>query len=244
VFGFLHCYNLLLRILYPTPEKVDELNRFGVTDPRAGEEEEEVYDARAIARAESAEIMSRKFAERDQMKTRMIKQQKFQRRRKEQKRQKNVTDWQKKMKRSPFMVNLVAENERIDEENRVRLREESRRERLLAQQKAKVKNEIVLKALAESSDLEALRREKRAIQMEEKRLKALLDLEKTNAHRKQDLLAAQRAERQRKQAVKDHHRKARLDEMADKESMHAMLLREKLDISEQQYPGTFTSFGN
>ena len=56
-----------------------------------------------------------------------------------------------------------------------------------------MKNEIILKALSEQSDLDALRREKRAIQLEEKRLRALLDLEKTNGHRKQDLLAAQRA---------------------------------------------------
>jgi hypothetical protein len=37
-------------------------------------------------------------------------------------------------------------------------------------------------------------------------LKALLDLEKTNAHRKQDQLAAQRAERQRKQAIQEYNR--------------------------------------
>ena len=57
----------------------------------------------------------------------------------------------------------------------------------MSKRKEKVKNEIILKALAEASDLDALRAEKRLIAIEEKRLKALLDLEKTNASRKEDL---------------------------------------------------------
>jgi hypothetical protein len=46
--------------------------------------------------------------------------------------------------------------------------------------KQKAKNEIILKALSEFSDLEALRKEKRAIMDEEQRLKALLSLEKVS----------------------------------------------------------------
>lgn len=46
--------------------------------------------------------------------------------------------------------------------------------------KEKAKNEIILKALSEFSDLEALRKEKRAIMEEEQRLKALLSLEKVS----------------------------------------------------------------
>jgi hypothetical protein len=169
-------------------------------------DEDMMYDARAIARAESAQIMSQKFAQRDMMKQQLVEESRQKRVRKCIKKQKTAQNWQAKMKRSPFMVDLLAENERIDEDNKVRVREESRREKSLGKQKNAVKNEIVLKAIAETSDLDALRREKRAIQMEEKRLKALLDLEKTNGHAKLDLLAAQRAERQRKQAVIDYKR--------------------------------------
>jgi hypothetical protein len=61
-------------------------------------------------------------------------------------------------------------------------------------------------ALAEQSDLEALRQEKRAIQMEERRLKALLDIEKANAARAADRMAAARAEKQRKQAKVEFRR--------------------------------------
>ena len=72
----------------------------------------------------------------------------------------------------------------VYQENRMRLKEEARRERLLNKRKEKIKNEIILKALAESTDLEALREEKRAIAMEEKRLKALIDLEKAKLKKK------------------------------------------------------------
>lgn len=86
--------------------------------------------------------------------------------------------WKSKTKHSPFAVNLVAEDERITEENTIRLKEENDRRFTMEARKQKAKNEIILKALSEFSDLEALRREKRAIMDEEQRLKALLSLEK------------------------------------------------------------------
>jgi len=88
--------------------------------------------------------------------------------------------WKSKTKHSPFAVNLVAEDERITEENTIRLKEENDRRFTMEARKQKAKNEIILKALSEFSDLEALRREKRAIMDEEQRLKALLSLEKVS----------------------------------------------------------------
>lgn len=52
-------------------------------------------------------------------------------------------------------------------------------------QREQVKREILMKALAEASDLEALREEKRQLALQEKRIKALMDLEKTNVCRVQ-----------------------------------------------------------
>ena len=49
--------------------------------------------------------------------------------------------------------------------------------------------------------VQALRQEKRLIATEEKRLKALLDLEKTNGHRKGDLLVRTRLGRPYRQAI-------------------------------------------
>lgn len=92
------------------------------------------------------------------------------------------------------MVNLVAERERISEEHSVRISEvrssaihrrrrtesslscglavqETRRQYRVIKSQHEAKQEIILRALQEESDLEALRREKRAIMEEEKRLK-------------------------------------------------------------------------
>ena len=64
---------------------------------------------------------------------------------------------------SPFTVDLLAENERIDEELRVRQKFEAKRLKVLAKKKNRVKSDIILKALAETDDLAALRAEKRAL---------------------------------------------------------------------------------
>jgi len=64
---------------------------------------------------------------------------------------------------SPFTVDLLAENERIDEELRVRQKFEAKRLKVLAKKKDRVKSDIILKALAETDDLAALRAEKRAL---------------------------------------------------------------------------------
>jgi hypothetical protein len=93
-----------------------------------------------------------------------------------------------------------------DEELRLQALEESRRQKLLERRKDQVKAELILKALAEENDLDALRAEKRAILQEEARIKALLELEKAKLHRKADMYAAIRAERQRHRAKKEYRR--------------------------------------
>ena len=60
-------------------------------------------------------------------------------------REKRYRRWQEKTKHSPFAVNLVAEEERISEENAIRTKEESDRRRAIETRKEKAKNEIVLK---------------------------------------------------------------------------------------------------
>jgi hypothetical protein len=56
-----------------------------------------------------------------------------------------TTRWAEKTKNSPFAINLVAEDERIAEENQIRLKEESERRTLISSRKDKAKNEIILK---------------------------------------------------------------------------------------------------
>lgn len=57
-----------------------------------------------------------------------------------------------------------------------------------------------LQALSEFSDLEALRKEKRAILEEEQRLRALLSLEKVTVTGKADRIVAERAQKERHEA--------------------------------------------
>mmetsp|Transcript_14407 Transcript_14407/g.28680 ORF Transcript_14407/g.28680 Transcript_14407/m.28680 type:complete len:232 (+) Transcript_14407:70-765(+) len=169
---------------------------------------------RKIANKETAAILKTRYMERTQVKQKMLDEQaRFRRKRFESRQQKTASAIAKTQK-SPFLVDLLAENEKIDEENRVRLAEQSRRQKVFERRKEEAKNAIILKALQEASDLDALRREKRIIMEEERRLKALLDIEKTKAHRKADRLAAARAERQRKSA-KSEYRRAANKEMLD-----------------------------
>ena len=51
---------------------------------------------------------------------------------------------------------------------RVKIEEEARRAKVFEERKQKIKTEIILKALAESNDLEQLRQEKRLIQVHPK----------------------------------------------------------------------------
>jgi len=125
-------------------------------------------------------------------------------------------DPKQKERRSPFLVDLVAENERIDEEYKVRMHQQVRRRKNRERRREEIKNKIILQALEESNDVDALRREKRKILEEEKRLKALIEIEKTKiAHRKEDRIAAVRAERNRLRVKRDDQRalnKGNIDE--------------------------------
>lgn len=67
------------------------------------------------------------------------------------------------MQSSPFLVNLVTESQRLDEEHKARLAEEERRQNFMKKRKEKIKTEIILQALTEISDMEKLRLEKRSL---------------------------------------------------------------------------------
>lgn len=53
--------------------------------------------------------------------------------------------WKKITTKSPFGVDLVAEDERIQEENRIRATEDESRRKLAEGRREKVKSEIILK---------------------------------------------------------------------------------------------------
>jgi len=152
---------------------------------------------RQLARARAAHILSRKFTSRESVKAKMLENQEAVRARMRAERESTRRRWKLKTRHSPFLVDLVAENERLEEENKVRLAAEAHHLRLFSRQRIALKQHVITRALREDSDLDALRREKRAIVDEERRLKALLDLEKNHLKDKIDMQAAVRAERQR-----------------------------------------------
>ena len=143
-----------------------------------------------------------------------------------------------KTKSSPLAVNLVAEEDRVHEEMLIRTTEENSRKKTIQIEKETVKNEIILKALSEYSELDALRREKRAIMEEEQRLKALLALEKVTHSAKADRLVAERAQRQRKEAKFNHRRvtyKDSLDRIIEEERT-ALIKKHGLDKVTERPP--------
>ncbi len=182
---------------------------------------------------ETARILSQQSKERDRVKRQILDDREKFKAKMHMKREIRTEKWRQKLQKSPFRIDLVAESERLEEGNRVRLREEEKRAKVLEKRKMHVKNEIILRALQEASDLEALRAEKRMILKEENRLKAMLDLEKANSCRKSDLMAAVRAERQRKQMQLDYRRQQRLEYELAIKYRHREALKKKLGIEQE-----------
>ncbi|CAM9805707.1 unnamed protein product, partial [Ascophyllum nodosum] len=241
IFGVLPQQNFTRRIqvyVYNMAEGEDrslvalehDLNQMGLSVEDLEPPEDGHFDRQAMVRVESARVMSQRFIERDRVKDRIIAQTKMNRRRLQESKRKKVQTWEQKTNRSPFMVDLLAENERLDEENRVRFKEEARQARLRQKRKEEAKNNIILQALTESCDLDALRREKRAIIQEERCLKALVDIEKSNGHRKAQMFAALRAEKQRHATKAEFRRKQFSEALEDYLEREAEALRQKHDV--------------
>ena len=92
-----------------------------------------------------------------------------------------VTQWANRFGANPLAVDLVADNERIEEEAYVREMEDRRRKTIAERKKQKIKRAIIVKALAEVPLLEEARRQKRELVEEEKRDKALRDVQRVEA---------------------------------------------------------------
>jgi hypothetical protein len=92
-----------------------------------------------------------------------------------------VSEWSQRLSANPLAVDLVADNERIEEEAYVRQREERRAKLMAEKKKRKIKNEIIVKALAEVPLLEEARRQKRELFEEERREKAIRDVQRVEA---------------------------------------------------------------
>ena len=120
-------------------------------------------ERREWVRRESAAILAQNLILRDKTKEDMKKKMDDRDKILQASREVRAQRWIQKTKSSPFAVDLVAEDERIYEENQIRTRELEENKKKIQNRRQKIKNQIILKALSEFSDLEALRREKRGI---------------------------------------------------------------------------------
>lgn len=145
----------------------------------------------AKAREESTKIMSIRFAQRDAVKHDMKQDRRVYLDRLLASQRERDERWARRLHKSPFAVDLVAEDQRISEENRVRQLVEHRRAKSTAAKSRDAHHRIFKRATAESDELEQLRREKRQLLENEKQLKALRDVEKSNARTLQILQARQ-----------------------------------------------------
>lgn len=198
---------------------------------------------KARKQRKSTSIMARHIEAREAAKERLLRERREVREQKMLNKIKSQQKWKKKMTQSPYTVNLVAEHERIDEEVRARLAGEAAMERKFERRRAQVKNDIILRALSEAQHLEQLREEKRLIAQEEKRLKALLDIERAKQKRKQDLMKAKRAEKERLASKMRKRREERREEVEFLELQERELLKEKLGLEEEDDYGIRVGIG-
>jgi len=154
----------------------------------------------AKAREESTKIMSIRFAERDAVKNEMRRERQHLADQLQMSQRDRDDRWVRKMQKSPFAVDLVAENQRIDEENRVRDHVEKRRQGVMARRNREAHNAIFKRATAEMDELDQLRAEKRMLLENERQLKALRDVEKSNARTAQILQERRKQQLQKQQA--------------------------------------------
>jgi hypothetical protein len=154
----------------------------------------------AKAREESTKIMSLRFAERDQKKNEIMRDRQHLAGQLQTSQRERDDRWIRKMQKSPFAVDLVAENQRIDEENRVRDHVEKRRQGVMARRNREAHNAIFKRATAEMDELDQLRAEKRMLLENERQLKALRDVEKSNARTAQILQERRKGQLQKQQA--------------------------------------------
>ena len=94
---------------------------------------------------ESATIIAKNMVARDKTKEKMFEEREKRDHVISTTREKRLSKWLTKTKNSPFAIDLVAEDERIYEENQIRMREDQARREHVEARRSKAKNDIILK---------------------------------------------------------------------------------------------------
>lgn len=133
-------------------------------------------------------------------------------------------------KRSPFLVDLVKDVERVEKERMIRHKQDRAAELKSLKLTQKAKDSLINQDLQERNDLGALRHHKRKILEEEKRIRALIEIEKTKGHRKEDRQAAHRAEQKRRHAKLEARLQKNRETIEEKRQAKMKLLAVKLNL--------------
>lgn len=167
--------------------------------------EESSADARKQAHAErrmqTAIMSSQILAQRNNERKYLKAQYEFEREKKIAERaiyhKERCMQWTQRLNANPLGVDLVADNERIEEEAYIREKEERHRKSVAERRKQRIKRAIIVKALAEVPLLEKARKEKRELVEGEKREKALRDVQRVEAIQQRKLLDQELMARER-----------------------------------------------
>eukprot|EP00392_Amoebophrya_sp_AT5.2_P010752 g10819.t1 len=156
----------------------------------------------AQAREASTRVLSLRFAERDVIRSSLQRESMAVKDAHVEARLQSNERWAGKLQKSPYLADLAAASERIEEEQRIRDKVAERKKNVLAkrQQEAETAKkalehaglheemflnffsvQVIQRMLNDKDELEALRAEKRYLMHREKELQSVRDLEKTRA---------------------------------------------------------------
>lgn len=151
-----------------------------------------------LEHSKSLNLSQARIAQREMLKAENDREKKMLYKKKMQHRKKVRQENLRKSAKSPFVIDLVAETERIDEEVSVRVQYEEKMVAAESKRKVKVMDMVIRSALVEDEHVAMLREEKRKLRIEEKRLKAVAGSLKSdsNLQRKKDMMAEKTRQRQ------------------------------------------------
>lgn len=149
-----------------------------LVDPLHGGES--TASSAALARARSHVVLERKFADRDAVRAQLMDAEERTRAALLAAKRSKERAWRARMSGSPYGINLVAESERIGEEMRVRGALEARRQKAEERRREEEARSVVQQQ-AEHQVLARLHREKMMVMAEQKRLRALRDVQRSEA---------------------------------------------------------------
>jgi len=193
---------------------------------------------REVEGRRSVMLSKRRVAERQRLRAGMQQERRFNQTEKTAKRRQQLEETALGFATSPFTVDMLADNERVDEEIRVRIQYEEELMKAEQMRKQRVMEEVIRKSLTEHDDIAQLRREKIRLLQEERRLRSLAEAEKSaaNASRSGEKWAGRAEENEQRNAIEKAKRERKKQEMWALAEARAETLRVKHGIERPDRP--------